>query len=165
MDPLYEILKRDLPVPQANVNSATQTTNTTPAIVVDTDAQTNNNPTEDAVEARNNMRKLLAQGNQAVSDLVQLAKTSGTPRTYEVLAGMLKTIAEMNHDLMGLHAEEQSLCTPQETTPTGNVNIEKAVFVGSTAELQELMKNHKAKLHATESQHQIPTESEDANNI
>lgn len=138
MDLLHEILKADLPVPQANANS--NTTLTILDIVPDVTHLANNDITSDAKDSRGNIRQLLAQGTNAIADLVVVAKTTNAPRAYEVLANLLKTVAELNHDLMKIHADEQALVQPD--LPTGDVHnhIDKAVFVGSTAELAEMMK-------------------------
>jgi len=141
MDLLHEILKVDLPVPQANVasNTALQLVD----VVPDVTHLANNTVSKDAQDSRNNIRQLLAQGTNAITDLMVVAKTSNSPRSYEVLANLLKTVAELNHDLMKMHADEQSLTQTEETQP-GEVHnhIEKAVFVGSTSELAQMMKDN-----------------------
>lgn len=140
IDILTEILQRDLPVPkQATINTSTQVVTTNTIITVGD----NNTPTEDANSARQNIRSLLSHGNMAVQDLLQLARTSSSPRAYEVLATLLKTIAEMNHDLMDIHKSERELSMNGETGGDVHNHIEKAVFVGSTTELGELVKQQR----------------------
>lgn len=156
MDLLQEILKNDLPVPQANANNSnTSTAVQVIDVVPDVSHLANNTVSKDASESRGNIRQLLAQGTMAVNDLMIVAKTTNAPRAYEVLANLLKTVAELNHDLMQVHAEEQSLVSPDDKT--GDINIDKAVFVGSTSELAEIMKQEKIKIkalkHVDSSQH------------
>jgi len=136
---LSEILDVDLPPPTP---PTTSTANTTLAVVVptvDVSASANNDVSQDALEARNNVRVMIAQGNQAVLEMLALAKDLKTPRAYEVAANLLKTMAELSQDLMAVHLQEATLIDP-ETAPTGNVNIGTAVFVGSTSDLQDMIK-------------------------
>jgi len=134
---LSEILDVDLPPP-----TPPTTANTTLAVVVptvDVSASANNDVSQDALEARNNVRVMIAQGNQAVLEMLALAKDLKTPRAYEVAANLLKTMAELSQDLMAVHLQEATLIDP-ETATTGNVNIGTAVFVGSTSDLQDMIK-------------------------
>lgn len=145
---LSEILDVENP-PPVQPSSITAPTASSPVVTIpppapvvvapDVTASANNTVVDDAVEARNNVRLMIAQGNQAVLEMLALAKDLKTPRAYEVAANLLKTMAELSQDLMAVHLQEATLVDP-ETTPTGNVNIGTAVFVGSTAELQDIIK-------------------------
>ena len=95
----------------------------------------------DAEFARDNMRELITNGNKALGELVSVANQSESPRAYEVLATMMKNLAEMNKDLLELQKRKKELA-PQSETAKG-VNIDKAVFVGSTNELLKMIKGNK----------------------
>jgi hypothetical protein len=95
----------------------------------------------DAEFARNNMRELISNGNKALTDLASVANQSESPRAYEVLATMMKNLAEMNKDLLELQKRKKELAPQSETTK--GVNIDKAVFVGSTTELLKMIKSNK----------------------
>ena len=95
----------------------------------------------DAEFARNNMRELISNGNKALTDLASVANQSESPRAYEVLATMMKNLAEMNKDLLELQKRKRELAPQSETTK--GVNIDKAVFVGSTTELLKMIKSNK----------------------
>lgn len=91
-------------------------------------------------------RDLLEQGQEALPDLLKVAKESQHPRAYEVAAGFLKTLSDMTDKLMVLHAVKKKLDGEEggpKATQTTN-NIDKAVFVGSTAELLKQIKNEPA---------------------
>jgi hypothetical protein len=94
----------------------------------------------DAEFARTNMRTLIDNGNKALTELSAVANQSESPRAYEVLATMMKNLADMNKDLLELQKRRREL-QPKESTQ--NVNIDKAVFVGSTAELVKMIKSNK----------------------
>jgi len=100
-----------------------------------------NQVNSDADFARNNMRDLIANGNKALTDLASVANQSESPRAYEVLATMMKNLAEMNKDLLELQKRKKELAPQSETTK--GVNIDKAVFVGSTNELLKMIKGNK----------------------
>jgi hypothetical protein len=141
---LSEILDVENPPPAQPSPTTTSVAPVAPpqppvVVVPDVSASANNDVSQDAVEARNNVRLMIAQGNQAVLEMLALAKDLKTPRAYEVAANLLKTMAELSQDLMAVHLQEATMIDP-ETTPSGNVNIGTAVFVGSTSDLQDMIK-------------------------
>lgn len=151
---LDQILDLDLPVPgvPATIAPAAPTPVVgVPAVMPpltptpDVSANANNTPTQDATDARTNVRLLIAQGAAALGELLVVAKDTKSPRAYEVASAMLKTMSELNQDLMRVHEQEQVLT--QEDTPA-SVHIEQAVFVGSTADLGELVKQKRAERNA-----------------
>jgi hypothetical protein len=88
--------------------------------------------------ARGSMIGVIEKGNEALSDMLSVAQQSQQPRAYEVVATLLKTIADTNKDLLELqkkHKDIENMDGPQ-TPQTINNNL----FVGSTAELQKLIK-------------------------
>ena len=104
---------------------------------------------EDVVEtdteyARRNIRDLIDKGSIAVDNLLQVSKESEHPRAYEVVAGLMKTMADLNKDLLELQKRKKDL-QPQldNASNRGNITVEKAVFVGSTAELLKQIRENK----------------------
>ena len=91
--------------------------------------------------ARGNIRNLIDTGNKAVADLAGVANQSEAPRAYEVLATMMKNLSDMNKDLLALQKAKRELAPQSEST--NGVNIDKAVFVGSTTELLKFIKANK----------------------
>lgn len=132
---LNEILDVEVPVPG----------NTVPQVYVapDVTAQANNTIQDDAADIRKNVRTLIAQGTVAVTELLSLARDLKTPRAYEVASNMLKTLSELSQDLLTVRQQEQSL-VEEPTGPVGDVNIQNAVFVGTTAQLGEILKQRRA---------------------
>jgi hypothetical protein len=90
--------------------------------------------------ARENIKQLIQKGSASFEELSAVANQSESPRAYEVLATMMKNLAEMNKDLLEIQKRKREL-QPKETTQ--NLNIDKAVFVGSTAELVKMIKSNK----------------------
>jgi len=95
----------------------------------------------DADFARDNIRDLVTQGNQAVSELMLIARDGQHPRAFEVLSGLMKNLADMNKDLLEIQKRKKDLAPKAEAQ--NNLNIDKAVFVGSTAELVKMLKTQK----------------------
>ena len=92
--------------------------------------------------ARKNIRNLIDKGNVAVDNLLQVSKESEHPRAYEVVAGLMKTMADLNKDLLELQKRRKDL-KPQLENTGGNITVEKAVFVGSTADLLKQIRDNK----------------------
>jgi hypothetical protein len=97
---------------------------------------------DDAEFARCNIRSLIEKGNVAMDQLLHVAKESEHPRAYEVAAGLIKNLSELNKDLLEIQKRRKDL-NPQESASIKNVNVDKAVFVGSTAELVKLLRASK----------------------
>lgn len=93
----------------------------------------------DADYSRSNYYNLIEKGNEALDGILEVAKESQHPRAYEVAANMIKNLSDVTEKLMILQKQQQEL-KPKEQAPT-NIAIDKAVFVGSTADLLKKLKN------------------------
>ncbi len=100
-------------------------------------SDTGENP--DANYSRANYYNLIEKGNEALDGILEVAKESQHPRAYEVAANMIKNLSDVTEKLMILQKQQLDL-KPKDTAPT-NINVDKAVFVGSTAELLKKLKN------------------------
>ena len=96
---------------------------------------------DDAEYARQNLRKLIEKGNVAADHIVEIAKQSEHPRAFEVAANMMKNLADMNKDLLEIQKRKKDLTGVAESK--SNINVDKAVFVGSTTELVKFLKSSK----------------------
>jgi hypothetical protein len=95
---------------------------------------------DDADFARQNIRSLIEKGNVAIDNLLSVAHQSDHPRAYEVAANMLKSLTDMNKDLMEIQKRKKDL-QPKEVSNSGGINVDKAVFIGSTKELIKALKS------------------------
>ena len=68
-----------------------------------------------------------------------VAKESEHPRAYEVAAGLIKNLSDLNKDLLEVQKRKRDLTG--ESQNAKNINVDKAVFVGSTTELVKFLKN------------------------
>lgn len=102
------------------------------------------NAQDDYEEIRGNLKQIIQDGGDAVDSLTKVAKESESPRAYEVLGGYLKTLADVNKQLMDLHKQKREI-TPNagEGEGTGGGTTNNNVFVGSTEELQKYLESQK----------------------
>jgi archaellum component FlaC len=88
--------------------------------------------------ARNNLKDTIATAQNAIEELAVIAATSEAPRAYEVLGNLMKIIADANQSLMDLQKKTKDLKT---NISDGPKNVTNALFVGTTNDLQQFIKN------------------------
>ena len=86
---------------------------------------------------RQNFYNLVEKGTDAIEGILELAKESEHPRTYEVAGNLIKQVAEVTEKLGDLQEKMNKLSEVPDTAPKSVTN---ALFVGSTAELQKMIK-------------------------
>ena len=86
---------------------------------------------------RQNFYNLVERGTDAVEGILELAKESDHPRAYEVAGNLIKQVAEVTEKLGDLQEKMRKLKEVPNNAPK---NVTNALFVGSTAELQKMLK-------------------------
>ena len=86
---------------------------------------------------RENFYNLVERGQDAIEGILEIAKESEHPRTYEVAGNLIKQVAEVTEKLGELQEKMKRLKEVPNTAPK---NVTNALFVGSTAELQKMLK-------------------------
>jgi len=99
---------------------------------VDTDFET----------GRGELYKLLEKGNQAIDGILSLAKEGEHPRAYEVAGQLIKGQSEIAQNLLDLQDKLKKIKDTKGDVPK---NVTNALFVGSTTELQKMIKKNKDK--------------------
>tara|TARA_Y100000004_G_C8735221_1_gene335943 strand:+ start:154 stop:573 length:420 start_codon:yes stop_codon:yes gene_type:complete len=89
---------------------------------------------------RENFYNLVERGQDAIDGILELARESEHPRTYEVAGNLIKQVAEVTEKLGDLQEKMKKLKDVPSNAPK---NVTNALFVGSTAELQKLLKGKK----------------------
>ena len=89
---------------------------------------------------RDNFYNLVEKGSAAIEGILELAKESEHPRTYEVAGNLIKQVAEVTEKLGDLQEKMRKL---KEVPSNAPKNVTNALFVGSTAELQKMLKEKK----------------------
>ena len=95
---------------------------------------------KDYAYQRQNFYSLVERGQDAIDGILDIAKESEHPRTYEVAGQLIKTVAEVTEKLGDLQEKMKKLKDVPNNTPK---NVTNALFVGSTAELQKMLKGKK----------------------
>lgn len=99
---------------------------------------------EDYRFARERIKKLIDTSDEAISTMHALAADAEHPRAFEVLAGMIKTAADINGQLLGLQKERKKIVQVEDKR--GQVSVpsttNNAIFVGTTTELQKLLRGN-----------------------
>jgi phage tail tape-measure protein len=103
--------------------------------------ETNSTVTNDFEEARKNTKSLIQKADTALDNLLMVANQSEHPRAYEVAANLIKTLGDLNKDLLELQKRKMDLTG--EKKDAGKTVIDKAVFVGNTSELLKMIKEKK----------------------
>ena len=88
--------------------------------------------------SRENFYNLVERGQDAITGILDLAKESEHPRTYEVAGQLIKTVGEVTEKLADLQEKMKRLKEVPDHAPK---NVTNALFVGSTKELQALLKD------------------------
>ena len=89
--------------------------------------------------ARENLKLFIEQGKVAMENIIFLAKEGESPRAYEVVGQLIKTLSDTNKDLLDLGKKVKDLKSKKDDTQQPTQHVTNALFVGSTAELQKLI--------------------------
>jgi hypothetical protein len=100
-------------------------------------------PNDDSIDAdyeyaRENLKSFIEQGKIAMENIIFLAKEGESPRAYEVVGQLIKTLSDTNKDLLDLGKKVKELKSKKDDTQQPQ-HVTNALFVGSTAELQKLI--------------------------
>jgi hypothetical protein len=104
--------------------------------------QQNVNIDYDYETTRSNLHSILAQGQDALTHALNVAKNSEHPRAFEVVGGLMKHLSDINTQLLDLNKKKQQLDNPKSTSKEGPVT-NNSIFVGSTAELSKMINDLK----------------------
>jgi hypothetical protein len=92
---------------------------------------------EDAYQqTKDNLQELIDNGKDAMEELRHIAAAGQHPRAFEVYATLLKNVVDANKELLAVQKQMRTMDGKKE----GDTKIDKAIFVGSTAELNKLLK-------------------------
>lgn len=93
----------------------------------------------DYLESRQTYKELIEKGNQAIDHLLAIASETEHPRAFEVVATLIKNTSEANEKLLNMQKLMREM-KGLKTNDNSKVSVDKAIFVGSTAELSKLIK-------------------------
>ena len=119
----------------ANEVSVEEVKKTLPTVPEDKD------PDIDFETGRKNLYNLLDKGNEAIDGILELAKEGEHPRAYEVAGQLIKTVSEVSQNLLDLQKKMKELDADEKKSGPSTVN--NTMFIGSSAELQKMIKQQK----------------------
>jgi len=94
--------------------------------------------TRDYEYTRGNLYSLIEKGQEALDSIMEVAQEGQQPRAFEVVSQLIKNVADTTDKLIDLQQKMKNL---EAEDPKGPSTVNNALFVGSTAELQKLLKN------------------------
>jgi len=92
--------------------------------------------------SRGELYRLIEQGQEAVQGALEVAQESGHPRAFEVAVNAMKQVADMSDKLIDLQQKMKNLNKDEEKKGPSSVT-NNAIFLGSTADLQKMLKRGK----------------------
>lgn len=90
-------------------------------------------------QSKENLQGIIDQGKEAMEEILNIAKAGQHPRAFEVYGTLLKNMVDANKELLNIQKQMREMDKKKETN---NTNIDKAIFIGSTAELGKLLKDN-----------------------
>jgi hypothetical protein len=89
-------------------------------------------------QSKENLQGIIDQGQEAMEEILNIAKAGQHPRAFEVYGGLLKNMVDANKELLSIQKQMREM--DEDKKKQSGTNIDKAIFVGSTAELNKLIK-------------------------
>lgn len=129
MDKQFDAIDKALDVKAEIVESAKEVKNITPP---------SDDPQKDYEYSRAQLYNLVEKGQEAVSGILELAQDSQHPRAFEVAGQLIKSVGDVTDKLIDLQKKMKDMEKPQGGAPK---TVNNALFVGSTADLQKLLKD------------------------
>ena len=132
MDDIDNHLDEVLGIVEKPKREITKVERVVPAIT-DEDSET------DFQYARENLYNLIERGTDGLEELLEIAKQSEHPRAFEVVQQTIGQLTTTNKELLNLHKTKKDMRTEK----GGPTSVNNNLFVGSTAELQKMLKGKK----------------------
>lgn len=94
----------------------------------------------DFENVRTNLYDIISKGQQAIEGILHVASEGDSPRAYEVVSQLIKSVSDANKDLLLLHKELKSIKQESGGNQSAGTITNQSIFVGSTTDLQKLLK-------------------------
>ncbi len=104
---------------------------------------TDNKMDKDYEYARSNFYNVIESGTEALEQMLDVAKASEHPRAYEVVSTIMKTLVDANKDLVKMSTDKLKVEGETSSESPNGLTTNNNLFVGSTNELQQLLKDMK----------------------
>lgn len=104
---------------------------------------------DDYKEVRGNLRHLVSTGEDAIEGILKVATEGDHPRAYEVVSQLIKTVSDVNKDLIDLHKKTKEIKKEDNKYVQKNTT-NNAFYVGSTSELQDIINSSRSRTKSIE---------------
>jgi len=101
---------------------------------------------KDFNDVRKNLIELIDTGKIAIEGILNVAENGDQPRAYEVVSQMLKTVSELNNDLLGIHQKSKEMNKVDNKYTQNTTN--NSIFVGSSSELLDMLNEGRSRTKA-----------------
>tara|TARA_R100001463_G_scaffold12625_8_gene34174 strand:+ start:1489 stop:1947 length:459 start_codon:yes stop_codon:yes gene_type:complete len=114
---------------------------------------------QDYNKIRKNLYGLMGTGKEAIDGILKVATEGDAPRAYEVVSQLLKTVSEINKDLMDLHKQVKEVNKEENVYNNTTTN---AIYVGSTSDLQDLINPDRSRVKKViDVEHEVKPEDDE----
>lgn len=91
-------------------------------------------------QTKDNLQDIIDQGKEAMEDILEIARAGQDRRAFEVFGGILKNVVDANKELLAIQKQMRDMDNSTKKGGGGGTTIDKAVFVGTPAELNKLLR-------------------------
>tara|TARA_Y100000004_G_C8801272_1_gene363538 strand:- start:129 stop:593 length:465 start_codon:yes stop_codon:yes gene_type:complete len=95
---------------------------------------------KDYRDVRDNLHHIIDSGQVAIDGILRVASEGESPRAYEVVSQLIKSVSEANKDLIDLHKKMKDIKKEDPDSQQAHNITNNTLFVGSTKELQDMVK-------------------------
>jgi hypothetical protein len=95
---------------------------------------------KDYTDIRRNIKNIISKGSEAIDGILNLASETESPRAYEVLSQMIKTVSDANKDLLEIHKKMKDIEGVVTQNQSASTITNNSIFVGSTSDLQNILR-------------------------
>jgi|TARA_B100001939_G_scaffold342068_1_gene352599 hypothetical protein len=120
-----------------NQESIDRALNVKAKIVKETPKKIKDTPQDDFEYSRGQLYNLVEKGQEAIDGIMDVCQDSQHPRAYEVAGQLIKSVGDVTDKLLDLQKKMKDIEKPQKSGPN---TVNNALFVGSTSELQKILK-------------------------
>ena len=120
-----------------NQESIDRALNIKAKIVKETPKKIKDTPQDDFEYSRGQLYNLVEKGQEAIDGIMDVCQDSQHPRAYEVAGQLIKSVGDVTDKLLDLQKKMKDIEKPQKSGPN---TVNNALFVGSTSELQKILK-------------------------
>ena len=105
---------------------------------------------------RKNLRGIIETGQGAIDGILNVASEGESPRAYEVVSQLIKTVADANRDLLDIHKKMKEINKESDKAQqSANSITNNAIYVGSTKDLQKLIKDSKNEADTIDAEYEV----------